>query len=231
MARGLLDRFFLHGTVAEVAPVARRMRRIRITGPELRDLTWLPGQQIRVDVGAGIKPTLRTYSLWDADGDALELCVYEHGQGGPGERWSQQVVPGAEVRFTRPDGKLVLRDAAYHVFVGEETAAAAFGPMLRALPASTAAYGVIEVDEPEDRLPMPDSVTWTYRHGTSAAASVTLIAALAELTLPAEPGAAYLAGEARAVQAARRDLVHDRGWPRRAVATKPFWSPGRTGMD
>jgi NADPH-dependent ferric siderophore reductase len=42
---------------------------------------------------------------------------------------------------------------------------------------------------------------------------------------------AYLAGEARTIQAVRRHLVEDRGWDRRAVVTHPFWTPGRRGLD
>jgi NADPH-dependent ferric siderophore reductase len=136
----------------------------------------------------------------------------------------------------------VVRPAAYHVFVGEETAAVAFGPMLRALGeggAGIGAYcrGVLEVDSPADQLPLggaiseTSSLTWQYRDGAPAAASATLLAAVEALDLPAEPGSAYVAGEARTVQAVARHFVRDRGWPRRAVRTKPFWSPGKTGMD
>jgi NADPH-dependent ferric siderophore reductase len=54
---------------------------------------------------------------------------------------------------------------------------------------------------------------------------------LAGLDLPARPGLAYLAGEARTIQMLRRHLVSDRGWPRQAVVTKPFWTPGKRGLD
>jgi len=58
-----------------------------------------------------------------------------------------------------------------------------------------------------------------------------LPASVAELDLPDEPGIAYVAGEARTVQAVRQHLVQDRGWQRRAIITKPFWAPGKKGMD
>ncbi|WP_433221091.1 SIP domain-containing protein [Microtetraspora malaysiensis] len=51
------------------------------------------------------------------------------------------------------------------------------------------------------------------------------------LDLPGEPGVAYLAGEVRACQAVRGHLVGERGWSRRDVVVKPFWTPGRRGMD
>jgi NADPH-dependent ferric siderophore reductase len=49
--------------------------------------------------------------------------------------------------------------------------------------------------------------------------------------LPDEPGIAYLAGEARTIQLVRKHLVKDRNWAKRDVVTKPFWTPGRRGMD
>ncbi|WP_245668028.1 SIP domain-containing protein [Actinomadura macra] len=38
-------------------------------------------------------------------------------------------------------------------------------------------------------------------------------------------------GEARTVQAVRAHLVGDRGWPRRSVLVKPFWTPGKRGLE
>ena len=208
-----MSKLFLSGTVEAVEDVTARMRRIRLAG--VPDLRWTPGQHVRVRVG-GL--TLRTYSVWDYDGH-LDLCVLDHPTGGPGARWAREVRPGQQVSFTRPDGRLVPRDGApYHLFAGDATASVAFGPMMRALPADAQVYGVIEAEE---RLPLPREVVWTD----------SLLDMLRALDLPDEPGVAYLAGEARACQAARRHLVHDRGWPRRSTIVKPFWAPGKRGMD
>ena len=43
--------------------------------------------------------------------------------------------------------------------------------------------------------------------------------------------AVYLAGEARTVQWLRRHFVSERGWPRQLVHTKPFWAPGKRGLE
>jgi NADPH-dependent ferric siderophore reductase len=238
------------GTIAEVDQIARRMRRIRIEGDEVSRLSWAPGQHVRVHVADMRDPKnwlrprdmLRAYSVWRYDG-GLELCVLDHaGDGGnnnrgdgpgPGARWGRSLRTGQPVTFNKPEGSFVLRDAPYHVFAGDETAAVAFGAMLRALPSDASAYGVIEVDEPEDELPLYGSrdVTWLYRHGFTAASSESLVKGLAGLDLPSEPGIAYLAGEARTIQMLRRHLVAERGWPRQSVRTKPFWTPGRRGLD
>jgi NADPH-dependent ferric siderophore reductase len=42
---------------------------------------------------------------------------------------------------------------------------------------------------------------------------------------------AYLAGEARTIQTLRKMLVTERGWDRRNIRTKPFWTPGRSGVE
>jgi NADPH-dependent ferric siderophore reductase len=216
---------------------------VRIEGDDVVRLPWTPGQHVRVHVTDMSNPRnwlrpmdfLRTYSVWRrgaGDEGGIELCVLDHdGTAGPGARWARQLRVGDPVTFGGPEGHFVLGDGPYHVFAGEETAAVAFGAMLRALPAETPAYGVIEVDQPGDRLPLPRELDWQYRHGRPAAASQTLLEAFTRLELPAEPGVAYLAGEARTIQLLRRHLVGDRGWPRRAIRMKPFWTPGKRGLD
>jgi NADPH-dependent ferric siderophore reductase len=237
--RIIRDLFSTTGTVTEIEPIARHMRRVRIEGIAIPALRCLPGQHIRVHVADVLDPRswrhprdlLRTYSVWRHD-DGLELCVLDHDTGGPGAAWAGALHTGQEITFNGPEGSFVLRDdAPYHLFAGEETAAVAFGPMLASLPAQVPAYGVIEVDDAPDRLPLARDLDWRFRCGRSAAASESLVEAVHQLELPPGPGVAYLAGEARTIQLLRRHLVAERGWPRRAIKTKPFWTPGRRGLD
>jgi NADPH-dependent ferric siderophore reductase len=183
----------------------------------------------------GLRDVLRTYSVWDYEPGAgrLELCVLDHDGAGPGARWAGAAEPGQEVVFGKPEGRFVARPAAYHVFVGEETACVPFGAMLRALPTTETVHGAIEIARPEGRLPLPrhGELTWRYRGDAPAASSASLVGAVRELSLPAEPGVAYVAGEARTVQAVRDHFVQERGWPRRAVLVKPFWAPGKRGLE
>ena len=160
------------------------MRRIRIEGDSVGRLSWTPGQHLRVHVTDMSNPRnwlrprdmLRTYSVWDRDADGIELCALDHDDTpGPGARWARSLSVGDPVTFGGPEGHFVLGEGAYHVFAGEETAAVAFGAMLRALPSEVPVYGVVEVDEPGDRLPLPRELRWRYRNGQSAAASQTLL--------------------------------------------------------
>ncbi|MFD0306374.1 siderophore-interacting protein [Streptomyces sp. NPDC127119] len=222
----LLDLLTLQGTVTETEPVAARLRRLRIEGEALSGLTVRPGQQVRVMVGDGL--TLRTYSIWRYDpSGAVELCILDHSEGGPGARWGSSATVGDRVRLCKPEGTFVLRpDAAHHVFVGEETASVAFGAMLGALPDGARISGCIETETAADQLPLPysDRLNWTIRNGTSLPDAVRRLA-------PEPGGIAYVAGEARTVQHVRQVLVREAGWDRRAVLTKPFWAPGKRGLE
>ncbi|WP_219825921.1 siderophore-interacting protein [Nonomuraea typhae] len=230
----VIDRLLVTATVAKIGMSTRRMRLIRLEGPALAGLSWTPGQHVRILVGdireVWRRPgdMLRTYSIWDLDSTGLELLVLDHGEG-PGAQWARAAQPGDEVSFKGPEGTFVTRAAPYHVFAGDETASVTFGAMLRHL--SEPFHGVVEVDTSEDVLPLPDGITWTFREGRSAASSSELAGAVAALDLPSEPGLAYLAGEARTIQLVRAHLVNERGWPRRNVITKPYWTPGKTGLD
>jgi NADPH-dependent ferric siderophore reductase len=232
----LVDALMVTGTVVSTADATPRMRWITVGGPAITRLEWKPGQHVRVQVGSEssvrnrLLGALRTYSVWDRDADCLRLCTLDHGDG-PGSRWGRAVQAGDRMVLTRPEGNLVLRPAPYHVFIGEETASVAFGAMMRALPDPDTIHAAIEVDDESDCLPLPDRVNWTFRHGTSAASSESLVKAVHALDLPVEPGFAYIAGEARTIQAVRAHLLRDRGWSRNAIVSKPFWTPGKAGLD
>jgi NADPH-dependent ferric siderophore reductase len=242
-ADGLARRLLVRSSVTEVEQAAARMRRIRLADTRLASLPFTPGQQVRVMVTGlspaaalrgGFRDLLRTYSVWNHDPakNSIDLCVLDHGDG-PGTRWSREVAVGDEVLFKGPEGKFVLHPAPYHLFVGEDTAQVAFGAMLSVLP-DAEVHGVIEVGDDTDRLPLPraDQITWLSRHGATADRSASLIEALRSLRLPAEPGYAYIAGEATACAAARRHLVEERGWPgRSAISVKAFWTPGKRGLE
>lgn len=238
LAQRLLDQFFVTGTVERVEPIARRMLRIVIAAAALRSSAFLPGQQVRVCVAgtAGrlgpLGITLRTYSVWEHSGDGLELCVLDHGDG-PGSAWARTLAAGDTVRFCAPKGGFTLRPAKRHVFVGEETASVAFGAMLRALPADAEIQGVVETDSPQDDLPLPrgDRLVRLYRNGAAAHSSRPLADAVAALDLNRDQAVAYVAGEVRTCQDVRRLLVETHGFDRRSVVVKPFWTPGKRGME
>ncbi|MEU9387076.1 siderophore-interacting protein [Streptomyces sp. NPDC048279] len=221
----VLDLLTLRGTVTEAEQITAHIRRLRVDGDQLAGLDVMPGQQVRVLV-TGL--TLRTYSVWRYDpSGVVELCVLDHPEGGPGAHWGRTAATGEQVRLRKPEGTFTLRpEAAHHVFVGDETASVAFGAMLAALPEEAVVSGCVETASAADRLPVAyaERLDWVLRGETSLPEAVRRLA-------PEPGGIAYVAGEARAVQAVRKVLVQEAGWDRRAVLTKPFWTPGKKGME
>ncbi|MFC4007848.1 siderophore-interacting protein [Nonomuraea purpurea] len=236
IARRLLERMFVTGEVVEAEQLTPSMRRVRIAGESIPALDWTPGQHVRLLIGDGglLGSVLRTYSVWrhDPAGESIDLVGYDHGGDSPGVSWIRHAKAGQEIAFTRPEGRFVVRrEASCHLFAGEETASVAFDAMVRALPEGVATYGAVEADGPGDHLELPKDLVRVCRNGASAAGSQLLVDAVRNLDLPDRPGVAYLAGEARTIQAIRTHLVKERGWQRGDVLTKPFWTPGRRGMD
>lgn len=242
----LREAVFLSATVGEIEQLTPKMRRVRLSGPRLRGLSWTAGQHVRLRV-AGLLDSilrrhphdaLRTYSIFDADPDAgtldMVMCQHDHDPTArtPARRWAATVGLGDHVEITRPQGNFVIRhDAPYQLFAGEETASVAFAAMLRTLPPDTEIHGVVEAATDADHLPLARPLTRVERGDASAANSPILADALRALPLPDHPGVAYLAGEARTIQNLRKILITERGWDRRQIRTKPFWTPGRTGME
>ena len=246
LIKSLRDAVFLSATISEIEQLTPRLRRIQFSSPRLQGLNWTPGQHIRLQV-AGLGESVlrlhpndafRTYSIFDADPDlgTLDIVMLDHNGDPksvtPARRWSIAASIGDRVQFTRPEGNLVVRpDAPYHVFAGEETASVAFAAMVRSLPATAQVHGVVESAVAADHLLLARPLKRVERGDASAKDSVVLADALRALQLPDDPGVAYLAGEARTIQTLRKILITERGWDRRDIRTKPFWTPGRTGLE
>ncbi|MFI7487347.1 siderophore-interacting protein [Micromonospora echinaurantiaca] len=238
----VFGKYAKEATITVAEQVTPTMRRLRLVADETIAFPYTPGQHIRIElldplsVAGILRPaeTLRTYTIWELDPDerAIELRIHLYRGDGIGLRWARAARVGDRVTFWWPQGDFFTRPAPYHVFIGEETASAAFGPMIRALDASAEVHGVLESEAPEHDLPMPGTrpLRRVHRRGRPATSSPALLAAVADLDLPGEAGAAYVAGEARTCQLVRDFLVRERHWPRTAIKVKPFWTPGKRGL-
>lgn len=181
-----------------------------------------------------MRPRSYTVRRYDAQAGSLDLWILLHGEA-PGSQWAASVKEGATVSFLGPMGSFVLTEEtpAYYLFAGEETAAVCLQTMVETLPTTATVLGYLETNESGEEIPTegPHQLPWVYRAQVPAQASSTLISAIQTLQLPDEPGIAYLAGEARTCQTIRRYLLTEKHWPRTAIHTKPFWTPGKVALD
>jgi NADPH-dependent ferric siderophore reductase len=237
-------KYSAEATVTETALLTPTMRRIRLESEAIAGLDYTPGQHVRIQINDPLslygilKPveTLRTYTIWrhEPGEQAFEILCHLYDGEGIGLTWAREVSEGDTVVYWGPQGDFAVRQASYHLFVGEETAAAAFAPMIAALDPGQEVYAVLESDSAEDEVPLAlgdgRTAVRVHRHGAPAASSQALLDAVAALELPDHAGAAYLAGEAHTARAVRDHLIRDRGWDRTAITVKPFWTPGKRGL-
>jgi NADPH-dependent ferric siderophore reductase len=193
-------------TVSAVTDLTPRMRRVTVTGESLRGVTPNPAQDAELifteDSGRKLR---RRYTIRHARPDLGEwdLDVLLHGIG-PGSAWAASAEPGQPVDFFAPRGRITLAEADWHLLVGDESALPAIAALAEALPAGTPAIAVIEVDGPEDELPIAAAeVHWCHRRPLHPGTPDLLVPAVSALPTPAGRGQAYLLGESRTVVALR----------------------------
>ncbi len=142
------------------------MHRIRLKGEAFGAGNYRPGQDVMLWVAADDGRMLyRRYTIrhFDREMESLELNIFEHGMGGPGEHWAKTVRPGNVVEVVGPRGKISLVAAPWHVFIGDETYLPATLAMLEALPAGTPAWAFLEVSGSQEEQPWRRAETCASR--------------------------------------------------------------------
>ncbi|MBN9743332.1 siderophore-interacting protein [Amycolatopsis sp. A1MSW2902] len=192
------------------------------------------------------RPYMRTYTIRAARPGEIDVDFVRHGDSGPATRWAAAVKPGDRVVVYGPnarfedDGDPARRgadygapaDASWQLIAGDETALPAIGGIVESLAPGQRAYVFAEVPVAADRQEWQTdgdvTVTWLPRDGAPAGTSAALLAAVREAELPAEPGYAWLAGEARQVRDLRRHLVGERGMDRKRIDFCGYWRYGKS---
>jgi NADPH-dependent ferric siderophore reductase len=216
--------------VTAVRPLTPRMRRLTLAGPSLVELSPRPAQDIELILtdGSG-RRVKRRYTIrangCGAGEFALDVLLHGHG---PGSAWGTTAQVGDPVEFFGPRGKLELRDADWHLFVGDESALPAIAELVDALPPAQHALAVVEVGDDSDRLPIASraDVWWVTREGAAPGGSELLARGVDALVTPPGAGHAYLLGESRAM-VALRPHVAAHGLDTTRVFVKGYWNLGR----
>jgi NADPH-dependent ferric siderophore reductase len=192
--------------------------------------TWNGNEFLLPD---GRRPTIRTFTPWRVDPEALELDVgiVVHG-GGAASEWAASAAPDDPAAISGPGrGYTVDRDAPAFLVAGDETAIPAITQVLETVPAEAPVQVRIEVAHADGRLPLPHhpraTVEWCDLP-PEAPPGDTLGAAVRAADL-ADGTRVWVAGEAAAVQGIRRHLFEDRGLPRAHTAVRGYWKHGRAG--
>jgi len=184
------------------------------------------------------RPVMRDYTPFAFDPETNELTfdVVLHGQGVASD-WARQAAPGQVVGTAGPRGSHIVDYGAFDWFLaaGDETSIPSIARALAALPRGMKANVFIEVDGPEDELPLTTDaeaqITWVHRNGAPAGTSPVLEQAIRAFDFPAGEGFQTYTGEANALRDIRRYIVKERGFDKQWVDVSGHWKYGVADFD
>ena len=221
--------------VTDSSSLSPSFRRVVLTAPGIEALRHQPGQDLMLRVPLGPERVVnRRYTVrsFDPDRKTVTIDVSLHGAG-PGTDWISAARTGDHIDAIGPRGKITVRpEAAWHLFVADETGIPGALAMLESLPPGSAAAALFEVDTDADEQELvaprsgPFDVRWLHRDGRSVPGDPgPVLEAIAALELPTGDGHAYVAAEAGVVRAVTGSLG-TRGLSAEQISGKAYWRRG-----
>jgi NADPH-dependent ferric siderophore reductase len=217
--------------VVEVIDFGRAMRRVVLAAPALVDLAPRPGQDLMLSVATGDgRFVRRRYTVRHHDPVAASVAIdmVLHGDG-PGARWAAAARAGDEIEAIGPRGVVTIdADAAWHLFIGDESYFPAMSAMVESLPAEMPAWVICEADVPAELPPIlatPAPASQLLARVDDPADPRRLLEALTALSFPEGSGRAYVGGEFHVV-AALKEALRTRGFDDAHVSAKAYWRAG-----
>jgi NADPH-dependent ferric siderophore reductase len=217
-------------TVAAKRAVSPHMTRVTFAVPRLDELVWKRGQDLVLELpqpGGGVARRHYTIRHLDAAAGTLAIDFVEHGDS-PAGSWLARAASGHTINAAGPRGHTYLRDADWHLFIGDETALPAIFAMLEGLPRAAVAHVFLEIASDEDRQSAQVPITWLARNGAAPGPGRILHDAVEAFALPPGRGHAYILGETSNVRAIRQRLIA-RGLGKDQTSAEGYWRPGRVG--
>lgn len=170
-------------------------------------------------------PARRDYTprAWNLERRELTIDFALHGEGVASD-WARQAQPGQAVVIAGPRGSMVVpTDYAWHLLIGDATAAPAIARRLSELPAGARAIVVVQLADTAILGLDSSAAHVDLRQVVSGEAMLNTVAGL----LPIEgEGYVWGAGEA-AIMMRMRDLVlYEKKHPRDAMRMASYWKQG-----
>lgn len=234
--------------VLRVTDLTPRMRRVTLGGAELAGFTSVgtddhikllfactPEEQAAIDTrnlgrDGGARPTMREYTPRRIDLANLELDIdfVLHGDG-PASTWAAQAAPGQTLDIAGPRASMVVPDIFdSYLLIGDETAIPAIARRLEELPAGRQVLAVIQIEDEQERQPLPSKaqveVIWVRRHAEDVLERVK------HLALPDGRLYGWVALEKSLTRQAKA-LLLEKGVPDDALKAAAYWRADGTADD
>ena len=191
-------------------------------------------EALRAELAPEQLPVRRTYTVRQVDAEAGELTIdfVTHGDEGVAGPWAIAAQPGDLLALSGAGGGYAPDpDADWYLLVGDDTAVPAISSAVEALPASSVGTVLVEVDGPDDEIPIatPPGVElrWLHRAGAAPGAAPLLPDAVTALEWRDGRVHVFAHGERESMKALR-SVFADRGVPRTDLSLSGYWAYGRT---
>lgn len=221
-------------TVVEKTIVSPHMTRVRFHGrDDLNELEWKRGQDFVLELPSGSGIARRHYTIrnFDSVERTLDIDFVLH-DGGASDAWLSGTKPGDEIVAVGPRGHTYVREADWHLFIGDETGIPGIFAMIEGLPRGARVHAVIEIGNDEDRVALTADahvqIEWVSRNGAPAGPSKLLYDRVERFHFPPGEGQAYVIAETGNTRAIRHRLI-ERGLAKNRIAAEGYWRPGRVG--
>ncbi|MGH8443923.1 MAG: siderophore-interacting protein [Solimonas sp.] len=231
LGRALIRVLMKQAHVVEAESVAEGFRLLTLDGPEFRGVQWLPGQKMQIAMGSAFVARTFTPIEWDATAGRTRILGYAHGDG-PGSAWLRNARPGDACDVFGPRASLDAGQAfGLRVVLGDETSIGLAYALSRQTPGA-ALQGLFEVNAVAParaalaRLALDGAELFERTQNDAQLEDI-------ERRLPAlaDSGASFvLTGKAASIQRLRR-VLKALGVPAARLTAKPYWAPGKTGLD
>lgn len=220
--------------VKAVSDLTPKYKRIVLEGEALADFeSKSPADHIKFQIDVNGEPVRRDYTPRAYSATELTVDFALHGKG-PLTSWARNAEVGSEATILGPRGSRVVHPVfdAY-VMIGDETMLPAIGRALETLPAGVKTVAVIEVDGPEDELPLTTetdaTIIWAHRNGRLPGEA--MLESLAAIEWPTGEVYCYAGGEAAAMRGIRSHVLNDRGLEREHLNISGHWKRGESDFD
>lgn len=222
--------------VVDARAITPHLRRITITGPDLRTLAIdRPAQWVKIffpdDHGFSKAGRAYTIRAFDPVNAVMDLEFALHGDNGPASRWAARARRGDRIEVAGPRSGHAIDPAAEHyILVGDATALPAIAAILEALPATVHARAFLEVTDAAERQAFTTrarlEATWLHSGNEAPGTTGQLELAIQAAQFETRNCQVWIAGESFMVRSVRTHLMLDRGITEAAIDAKGYWKLG-----
>ncbi|WP_276166689.1 siderophore-interacting protein [Zobellia alginiliquefaciens] len=235
----LIKKVLEKGMIVQKTQLSESVFKIRIRSEHIKNVDFVPGYFIRLGVGIGkdeigLKDKVRSYCIWyiDRENETIDLAIATH-SGGIGAEWAGNCQVGDEVYFKWKKGNFLLDDTAdSYLMIGDLSALSHLYMINRHLSNAKQVESLIYTSDLSELFSDVDGTVPFDFYEMDQNPTAVLSEVLQKL-LPNMSGKkmVYIAGDSRVCVALNKYFRKELNWNTKQIKTKPFWNPGKKGLE